>query len=446
MAVRIAPSPRQQFEDANGVPYVGGKLFTYAAGSSTKQSTFTDSTGNTANANPIVLDAAGRTPFGLWLTAGLNYKFVLALSTDTDPPTSPVFTEDNISGVNDSATTTSQWIAAGATPTYINSTTFTLVGDKTADFHVGRRLKLTVTAGTVYGLISAVAYTTLTTVTVVMDSGALDSGLSAVELSILLASGHAIPKLSSANLTALGIQPTDAELTTLAGITAQQATDLASVSTFVGTALNDANEAAFRVTTGTRQGKDSTFNFTASTALSNAHAGAAILYSGGAPGTLTLPNPATLSARGEISVCNISAFACTVARFSTENIYALGSIGTSIVLNPNESIILFTDLVSWFQTATGLIPPIGVGQTWQTVTRVSGTTYTNTTGKAIQFKLTSSSGAAATELTMTVGAYTFPLVLAATSQRLEVVNTIIPAGSTYSYVLVTNSVTASELR
>lgn len=76
------------------------KLFTYAAGTTNKLSTYTDSTGNTANANPIVLDSAGRTPNGLWLTDGSSYKFVLAPANDTDPPTSPIWTEDNI-GSND---------------------------------------------------------------------------------------------------------------------------------------------------------------------------------------------------------------------------------------------------------------------------------------------------------------------------------------------------------
>lgn len=47
------------------------------------------------------------------------------------------------------------------------------------------------------------------------------------------------------------VQPLDAQLTTLAGITAQQATDLAAVSTFMGTVLDDADAATMRSTTGT---------------------------------------------------------------------------------------------------------------------------------------------------------------------------------------------------
>jgi len=45
-------------------------------------------------------------------------------------------------------------------------------------------------------------------------------------------------------------QPLDAQLTTLAAITAQQAADLAAVSTFIGTVLNDADAATARATLG----------------------------------------------------------------------------------------------------------------------------------------------------------------------------------------------------
>ena len=241
--VNLAPIARKQYLDSNGDPVVGGKLFTYAAGSSTKQATYTDSTGTTANTNPIILDASGRTPYGVWYEAGKIYKEVLALSTDTDPPGSPIYTADVLQGVNDTTTpaalaASSQWVASGLTPTYVNATQFTLDGDQRAAFHVGRRLRLTVTAGTVYGYISDSAFTTLTTLTVVLDSGALDSGLSAVDVGILTALNQSMPEPSS-----VGFQPLDATTTALAG------TLTAANKIPYATALNTAGELTLSTST-----------------------------------------------------------------------------------------------------------------------------------------------------------------------------------------------------
>jgi hypothetical protein len=73
----------QQFFDNNGVMLTGGKLFTYFAGTTTPNTTYTDASGNNAHTNPIILDAAGRVPGGeIWLTLGIGYKFVLKTSTD----------------------------------------------------------------------------------------------------------------------------------------------------------------------------------------------------------------------------------------------------------------------------------------------------------------------------------------------------------------------------
>jgi hypothetical protein len=86
--------PKQQFFDNNGRLLVSGKLFTYRAGTSTKLATYTDSGGLTQNANPIVLDFRGEC--NLWIPPNVSYKYVLAPSTDSDPPTSPIWTVDNI--------------------------------------------------------------------------------------------------------------------------------------------------------------------------------------------------------------------------------------------------------------------------------------------------------------------------------------------------------------
>lgn len=96
VTVRISPVARQQFFDNQGRVAAGMKLFTYLAGSTTKQATFTNSGAGAQNTNPIVLNSAGRTPNGLWLTDGILYKLVLAPENDTDPPTSAVWSEDNI--------------------------------------------------------------------------------------------------------------------------------------------------------------------------------------------------------------------------------------------------------------------------------------------------------------------------------------------------------------
>ena len=100
MSGTYSPNPALQFLDNNGDPAASYQLFTYLAGTSTKTSTYTDVNLQTANANPIVLDANGRCT--IFLEPGVSYKFALATDTDTDPPASPVWTRDNISGVPES--------------------------------------------------------------------------------------------------------------------------------------------------------------------------------------------------------------------------------------------------------------------------------------------------------------------------------------------------------
>lgn len=102
MAVNLSPvgGVAAQFFSNNGVPLAGGKIFTYAAGTTTPQAAYTASQGNIAWTNPIVLDAAGRVPSGgeIWITDGLIYKFVLKDANDV-----LIATYDNITGINSNA-------------------------------------------------------------------------------------------------------------------------------------------------------------------------------------------------------------------------------------------------------------------------------------------------------------------------------------------------------
>ena len=77
------------FVDAAGQPLVGGQLYTYIAGTTTLQATYTDSTAAAANTNPIILDSRGEAD--VWL-GGAIYKFVLK-----DADGALIWTVDNIS-------------------------------------------------------------------------------------------------------------------------------------------------------------------------------------------------------------------------------------------------------------------------------------------------------------------------------------------------------------
>jgi hypothetical protein len=98
MAVKLSPlaGAGWQFFDNLGIPLAGGLLYTYTAGTTTPQATYTSSAGTIASANPIVLDSAGRTANEVWLTVGVAYKFVLQT-----PAAVTIGTYDNVSGIND---------------------------------------------------------------------------------------------------------------------------------------------------------------------------------------------------------------------------------------------------------------------------------------------------------------------------------------------------------
>jgi len=97
-----------QFSDANGSPLNGGLLYSYLSGTSTPATTYTTRDGTTNNTNPIVLDAAGRTPAEVWLDGGVLYKFVLKTSTFVQ-----IGSYDSIPAINDTTSISNLITVAG---------------------------------------------------------------------------------------------------------------------------------------------------------------------------------------------------------------------------------------------------------------------------------------------------------------------------------------------
>jgi len=212
MPTTLAPVPAQYYPNNNntGAPAAGFKLFTYVAGQSTKQNTWTDSTQAVINANPLLLDANGfaaaSASASVWLDPTLVYKFVWAPANDTDPPSSPIRTIDNIRGPLDLATLTSTVIgsllyprtaaeiSASVTPTiYVPSLAvdvqrYGAVDDGTTDNTAainlaiavciargGGKIKLPIVIGQKYKVLSA-----LTTISVPIEFEGDDHALSCI--------------------------------------------------------------------------------------------------------------------------------------------------------------------------------------------------------------------------------------------------------------------------
>ena len=86
----LMPQAKQQYFDSNGNPLAGGKVYTYAAGTTTPQATYTTAGGGTPNTNPVILDSTGRA--SIYLNTALSYKFVCQ---DSSGATVPDGTVDN---------------------------------------------------------------------------------------------------------------------------------------------------------------------------------------------------------------------------------------------------------------------------------------------------------------------------------------------------------------
>lgn len=147
MTARIAPNGVNQYLDNSGFPLAGGKVYTYDAGTTTPRTTWTDAAQTTPNANPVILDSAGRATI-FW--SG-TYKVVLKTSADVTVSTVDNFDTTpavDASQVNSALTQagvgsalyprTAAEISAGITPTQyhypeLNVKRYGATGDGTTD-------------------------------------------------------------------------------------------------------------------------------------------------------------------------------------------------------------------------------------------------------------------------------------------------------------------------
>jgi hypothetical protein len=93
MPAALLPWVKPQFTNAAGDPVASGKLYSFVAGTTTPQPTYSNVDLTTANANPIVLNAAGQSATTIYLLP-TGYKFRL-----DDAGAVPLWTVDHVEDV-----------------------------------------------------------------------------------------------------------------------------------------------------------------------------------------------------------------------------------------------------------------------------------------------------------------------------------------------------------
>jgi len=187
MSVSVSPYPRfKAFYPATGNPLSGGQLYTAQPGTTVQfglppaypMTTYTDSTGQVQNNNPVTLDASGEAD--VWLSG--YTKLVLF-----DQNGNLVWSKDNVSSQAAIQSTTLQWVPQSA-PTFVSATQFSVLGNQTGIFLPGTAVQATITGGAILGIIQSASYggtPVITTVTVAWFSTQLNASLSAVSLGIV---------------------------------------------------------------------------------------------------------------------------------------------------------------------------------------------------------------------------------------------------------------------
>lgn len=113
-AVTLAPVPQLQFFDQSGTPLAFGCVFTYETNSSTPLTTYTDYSGVTQNANPVILTGGGSA--NIWLLAGQAYAFRVMSAGGTNCASgSTLYT---VNGIGGGSTTLTTIVPYSATPAF----------------------------------------------------------------------------------------------------------------------------------------------------------------------------------------------------------------------------------------------------------------------------------------------------------------------------------------
>jgi len=424
----LTPTPKQQIFGSDGLPLVGGKIYTYAAGTTTPLATYTDSSGGTANTNPIILNSLGQA--NIWLASSSTYKFSVYTSADV-----LLYTVDNIATPIDYLSL----VTSLASPPPIGSTAP----------DTGAFTTLNATTGTVTTLTSTTGNITTVNATTINATNITATGTVTAE-TLTFEGGGSMTKLAEP-----AIKPITATVAANAlTVTLNPTTlDFRSSTLTSGTVVSRSVSAAISVTVssgstlGTVSGQQSRIVVLA---IDNA-------------GTVELAvvNIAGGNDLTETGVISTTAEGGSGAADSASTIYS-----TSARTNVAYRVVGYIESTqatagTWATTPSTIqgcggqaltaMSSLGYGQTWQSVTRTSGTTYYNTTGRPISVVAYGNASSSATfSATLVVNGFTVSFaggnLNTANAGGQYFLSGVVPPGANYVFTVSNLSMSNNELR
>ena len=403
----LTPTPKQQIYGSDGNPLVGGKIYTYAAGTTTPLATYTDAGGLTANTNPIILNSLGQA--NIWLAPSSSYKFSVFTSADV-----LLYTVDNITApidylslvtslaspppIGSTAPNTGAFTTLAATTgtiTTVNATTITATGTVTAEtltFEGGGSMTKPPEPG-IQPITASVAANALT---VTLNPTTLDFR------SATLTSGTVVSRLISSAISVVVSSGS-----TLGTVSAQQ-------SRIVVLALDNAGTVELAV----------------------------VNIAGG--NNLTETGLISTTAEGGAGAADsASTIYSTTARSNVA--YRVVGYVESTQATAGTWATLPSTIQGYGGQALASMSSIGYGQTFQLVTRTPTVTYYNTTGRPIALYLICALGTSLTQININGGG---ALTIAGNGTgATQVATFILQPGDSYAMANSgTNTYAAYELR
>jgi hypothetical protein len=353
----LTPTPKQQIYGSDGNPLVGGKIYTYAAGTTTPLATYTDAGAGTANTNPIILNSLGQA--NIWLATTSSYKFSVYTSADV-----LLYTVDNI-----------------ATPIDYNSLTTALaspppIGSTAAN--TGAFTTLAATTGTITTVNSTTVNATTVNATTITATGTITAETLTFE------GGGSLTKVPES-----AIQPITASVAANAlTVTLNPTTlDFRSATLTSGTVVSRiiASPVSVVVSSGSTLGTVSaTQSRIVVLALDNAGTVELAVVNIAGGNDLTETGVISTTAEGGAGAADSASTVYSTTARTGVAYRVVGYIESTQATAGTWATAPSTIQGCGGQALTAM-SSIGYGQTWQNLTgsRALGTTYYNTTGKPI---------------------------------------------------------------